>query len=148
MTSTHTMNESQHFGTKTRSGYAAGIIAGLGGGFILSTVLYRHFAVSDLIDPLRLIGFALLFAGGYFARRTLKPGTTPETVLRVLGPPSNSWDDGVERCLEYSSSFGTLRIMFAHYGFFFSRPRLKLTSVEFDVAQRDQPTETDTANER
>lgn len=63
--------------------------------------------------------------------------TTPQTVIRLLGSPDDSWDDGVERCLMYSTPLGTLSFMFAHYRLFFGLKRQKLTSVELDDSGRD-----------
>jgi hypothetical protein len=62
--------------------------------------------------------------------------TTPELVIHLLGQPYSSWDDGVERCLQYDTPLGTLSFIFAHYRIFFGRPRLKLTGIELDVVRR------------
>jgi hypothetical protein len=68
--------------------------------------------------------------------------TTPEMIIGRLGPPDNSWDDGVDCWLAYSTPIGTLSFMFAHlfahYRFFFGRPRQMLTSIEWDKTERDQ----------
>jgi hypothetical protein len=68
-------NQSSIFATMTdhndssRRKYAAGVICGIGGGLLISTVLYRHVTAAELTDPLRVVGFALLFGGGFFVRR-------------------------------------------------------------------------------
>lgn len=49
---------------------------GIGGGILLATVLYRQYEVSDLTDPLRIIGFALLFGGSILARRARSATTS------------------------------------------------------------------------
>jgi len=62
--------------------------------------------------------------------------TTPETLARILGPSSHSWDDGVEYCLEYSTSLGTFSFTFAHCRFLFGPERLKLVTVELNTSRR------------
>ena len=49
--------------------YTFGMVAGFGGGLLIATVLYRHNSVASLTDPLRLLGFVLLFGGSFLARR-------------------------------------------------------------------------------
>jgi hypothetical protein len=71
--------------------------------------------------------------------------TTPQTVIRLLGPPDNSGDDGVELFFMYSTPLGTLSFTFAHYRLFFGPQRQKLTSVELDASDRNQSV---SANER
>ena len=63
------MNKGLPSPSTERGKYAAGVIGGVGAGLLFCTVLYRHFSVSDLTDPLRLIGFALLFGGVFFSHR-------------------------------------------------------------------------------
>ena len=57
------MNENPPSHPKSLRGYATGLTVGLGAGLLLETVLYRYFPVADLTDPLRIVGFALLFGG-------------------------------------------------------------------------------------
>jgi hypothetical protein len=59
--------------------------------------------------------------------------TTPETILTLLSSPDHSWDDSVERYLEYCTPRGTLSFTFAHYRIFFGPSCLRLTSVELDT---------------
>lgn len=58
-------------------GYTFGVVAGFGGGLLIATVLYKYSSVASLNDPLRLLGFSLLFGGSFLARRGRKSARLP-----------------------------------------------------------------------
>jgi hypothetical protein len=61
------MNDQPKSVSERISKYAS-IVCGIGGGVLLSTVLYKYFSVADLTDPLRIIGFVLALGGAFLAR--------------------------------------------------------------------------------
>lgn len=65
---------------------------------------------------------------------SLGRGTTPETIVGLLGAADEAWDDGVESCLRYEHSMGWVTFMFDVVSFF-GRRRVKLRSVEYECAQ-------------
>jgi hypothetical protein len=67
--------------------------------------------------------------------------TKPKDVIRALGEPTKSWDDGVEKCLTYESEGTTVSFMFCVRHFFF-KPEGKLKGVEIEPCDGDKKQET------
>ena len=64
------MNDNQKPASVSTNRLSVGMyLYGLGSGLAIVTVFYRHFPVEKLTDPLRVIGFTLLFIGWVLARR-------------------------------------------------------------------------------
>ena len=61
-----------------------------------------------------------------------RKGIKPTEVIAALGPPSSSWDDGVEHCLEYVGSDFELRVYWSVSQFaWFKHLRFKNVDLEF-----------------
>ena len=61
-----------------------------------------------------------------------RKGIKPAEVIATFGPPSNSWDDGVEHCLEYIASDFELRVYWSVWQFvWFKHLRFKSVDLEF-----------------
>lgn len=62
----------------------------------------------------------------------LKRGTTPDEVISFLGVPTNSWDDGVEHCLQYETEDLELRVYWTVWQLLWMKHlRFKHVDVEF-----------------
>jgi len=57
--------------------------------------------------------------------------TKPKDLIKALGEPTKSWDDGVEKCLTYESEGRTVNFMFCVRHLFF-KPEGKLKGVEIE----------------
>jgi hypothetical protein len=66
----------------------------------------------------------------------LNSSTKPEAVINLLGPPSNSWDDGVELCLSYFTSELSLRLYWdIKTAFGVRRFKYRQIEIEFEKLQ-------------
>ena len=61
-----------------------------------------------------------------------RKGIKPAEVIATFGPPSTSWDDGVEHCLEYLAPDFELRVYWSVWQFvWFKHLRFKNVDLEF-----------------
>lgn len=70
----------------------------------------------------------------------LSSATKPEDVIKLLGAPSNAWNDNVEHCLEYCTADVSLRLIWDVKTTFWMRGlKYKSAEIEFGKPCRPSP---------